>query len=79
MNQDLYQLNNWFRANQLYVNVSKTKYMLLEKQQSHEQKTLDDEELERGQRTKFLGLYIDKHLQWNCHVSNCRKKVAYMQ
>jgi hypothetical protein len=78
MNQDLGQLNNWFRANQLSVNASKTKYMLIGKQQSYEHKTLNltlnDEDLERVQNTKFLGLYIDEHLQWDSHISHCIKK-----
>jgi len=66
-NQDLGQ-RSWFRANQLYFDASKTKYVLIEEQQSHEQKMLDltltDEELERVQSTMFLGLCIDEHLLW---------------
>ena len=29
MNQDIHELNDWFRANQLSANASKTKFMLL--------------------------------------------------
>ena len=80
MNQDLHELNDWFRANQLSANASKTKFMLLTRQQTLEHEPLhlmfNNEQLERVSHTKFLGLYIDEYLQWNHHISHCAKKIS---
>ena len=66
MNQDLGQLNKRFRANQPSVKTSKRKYMLIEKQECYQQKTpnltINDDNLDRVQSTKFIGLYIDEYL-----------------
>ena len=78
MNQDLHELNVWFRANQLSANASKTKFMLLTRQQALEHEPLhlmfNNEQLERVSHTKFIGLYIDEYLQWNHHISHCANK-----
>ena len=78
MNQGLHELNDWFRANQLSANASKTKFMLLTRQQALEHEplhlTFNNEQLERVSHTKFLGLYIDEYLQWNHHISHCTNK-----
>ena len=79
INQDIYELNDWFRANQLSANTSKTKYMLLTRQQALEHEPLhlmfNNEQLERVSHTKFLGLYsIDEYRQWNHHISHCTTK-----
>ena len=80
MNQDLHELNDWFGANQLSANASKTKFMLLTRQQALEHEPLhlmfNNEQLERVSHTKFLGLYIDEYLQWNHHISHCAKKIS---
>ena len=80
MNQHLHELNDWFRANQLFANASKIKCMLLTRQNPLEHEPLHlmfkkpPEQLERVSRTEFIGLYIDEYLQWNCHISHCTKK-----
>ena len=78
VNTDLYTLNDWFRANQLSVNPSKTKYILFSKYGNvltngmflH----IDNEHLERVQATTFLGIHIDEHLTWEHHIDHCKKK-----
>ena len=80
VNTDLYTLNDWFRANQLSVNPSKTKYILFSKYGNvltngmflH----IDNEHIERVQSTKFLGIHIDEHLIWEHHINHCKKKVS---
>ena len=77
INQYLYELNDWFRANQLSANASKTKFMSLTRQKALEHEPLhlmlNNEQIERVSHTKFCGLYIAEYLQWNCHISHCTK------
>ena len=80
VNTDLYTLNDWFRANQLSVNSSKTKYILFSKYGNvltngmflH----IDNEHIERVQATKFLGIHIDEHITWEHHINHCKKKLS---
>ena len=80
MNQNLHEPNDWFTANKLSVNASKTKLMLLTRQQALEHEPLhlmlNNEQLESVSHTKFPGLYIDEYLQWNCHISHCTQKIS---
>ena len=88
MNQNLHEPNDWFTSQQTTgshhskqtVNASKTKLMLLTRQQALEHEPLhlmlNNEQLERVSHIKFPGLYIDEYLQWNCHISHCTQKIS---
>ena len=78
MNTDLKSLNDWFRANQLSVNPTKTKFILFSKHSNiitdeyflH----IDNTPLERVNTTKFLGVFIDEHFTWEHHINHCKKR-----
>ena len=78
MNSDLSILNDWFKAKQLSVNPSKTKYILFGKYASEDCSGhylhIENEKLDRVKSTKFLGLYIDENFTWDVHVNYCKKK-----
>ncbi len=78
MNRDLENLNDWFKANKLSLNTSKTKYMLFGSKQPEVCQVLSIgvEQLERVQSTKFLGIFIDDQLKWNVHIDYCKKKIS---
>lgn len=66
INKELEQVGNWFRANKLSVNASKTNYMILGTPHMTSTMTrndvnmlLDNTVLERVKSTKFLGVLID--------------------
>ena len=65
---------------QLSANASKTKFMLITRQQAIEHEPLhlmfNNEKLERVSHTKFFGLYIDEYLQWNRHISHRTQKIS---
>ena len=77
--QDI-NLNDWFKANQLSVNPSKTKFILFSRggdRTAHDLSIyINDEKLEQVQTTKFLGLYIDEKLSWEYHIEHCKSKVS---
>ena len=80
VNEDLSHLTDWFRANQLSVNASKTKYMLISSKKNTTKSTatlkIDDENLDQVTHTKFLGLLLDQHLCWDQHIQYCAKKIS---
>ena len=80
MNEELDNLSDWFRANKLSLNVSKTNCVLFNKSSipiAQQQKlSIDGKIIERVDHTKFLGIYIDQNLSWQVHIDYCRKKIA---
>ena len=79
-NMQLSQLNKWFTTNRLSLNVSKTHAMLftLNKDLSPDSLKLciDQSDIDTVADTKFLGIYIDRKLTWNTHISHACNKVS---
>ena len=79
--EDMRGLFDWFKANQLTINLDKTEFVIFSKD-----KTLTNMELELGQLTlknshfvKFLGLWIDSILAWKKHLSKTSKLMKLKQ
>ena len=73
--EDLSKMTDWFNANQLTINLSKTECILFPVQtmQAKDKKinlVINDNELHSTKCTKFLGTWIDQQLQWKTHTSN---------
>ena len=86
-NDELIKLADWFKANKLTLNVSKTKYILFRNNLkaidfSKLQLLIDNENIDRiGQGCneesfKFVGIYLDEFLTWNQHVNYICGKAA---
>jgi len=80
INEELKKVNNWFKANKLSVNASKTNCMVLGTPHMTSVKVqqdlgikLDGTLLERVKHAKFLGVLIDECLTWKNHI-NCLSK-----
>ena len=81
-------LNHYKMANKLHINTRKSCYIEFSKRLSREntmsenaptmdQKLfIDDFPLERVESTKFLGVTIDKNLNWDEHRARLSKKLA---
>ncbi len=87
MNRELNSLNQWFRANKLCLNVTKTKYIVFRPTTNHHnlmnrELIINNQPLERiGHNEnlksfKFLGLNIDETLSWRYHTDSISKKLA---
>jgi hypothetical protein len=81
-------LYEWFCANKLSLNASKTKYIILRAPHTRCNITdlniyIDNTPLQRigchsrEQSTKFLGLVIDEHLSWTNHLAYINKKISW--
>ena len=80
MNNDLQVLADWFRANKLSLNISKTKSMLFCRSPPPENEelilTMSDTIIQRIKCLQFLGLYIDEKLDWHEHINKCKNKLT---
>jgi hypothetical protein len=79
MNRELDKLTDWFRANKLSLNISKTNYMLF----SHSTQEITNTEIKlantiitRSKCVKFLGMHIDEKLKWDEHIKTMKKKIS---
>ena len=82
-NQELSQINDWFLANKLSLNVEKTKYMLFHKLTDQENiplklplLKLNRKITEREYSFKFLGVILDEHLTWKKYIQLIENKVS---
>ena len=71
INRDLDSLSEWFRANRLSLNISKTHYMLFGPNPVEIPETLSikimNKIIEHKQIVKNFGIYIDEKLDWHEH------------
>ena len=73
---DLENVSDWFRANKLTLNVSKSVYMIFSKKEQKDLAIkLGDIELPRVTTTKFLGMWVDENLSWKDHLSKLKTKL----
>ena len=74
---DLTTLVDWFKANKLTLNVSKTVYMLFGGKETPtiDHIIIDNEKITESESTKFLGFWMDKNLNWKKHTSILINKI----
>ena len=75
MQHDLKLLDDWFRANQLSLNLSKTVLMNFWQNGNNVNLDLDDIPIPTATTTKFLGLYLDNQLNWKLYTTMLFNKI----
>ena len=74
--QDLSNVNEWFKANKLTLNVDKSVHMVFGKKNNIETKIrLGNTQLPRVEVVKFLGMWVDEDLNWNEHISKLKMRI----
>ena len=80
MNEDANNLYNWFSANKLSLNISKTYFIVFSKSKNVKLSGLKikigNTEIERKETTLFLGMHIDSKLNWHEHILNLHTKIS---
>ena len=83
VNKELKEVSNWYKANKLSVNASKTNYMILGTLHTTSVKvrkdlnvSLNNTTRERVRFTKFLGVLIDECLTWKQHIDCVSKTIS---
>ena len=68
------KIAEWFQANRLSINVSKTHYQIYTMSRSTDLDIyFDGTKIERKTCVKYLGVYVDENLKWNSHIANVTK------
>jgi len=85
LNEELGNLNQWFMANKLSLNINKTNYMIFTpghlQHDGNTQIMINGHELTQAGKNrqltsvKFLGLYIDENLTWRHHIDKIQTKL----
>jgi len=77
---DLNYISDWFQANKLSLNTSKTHYMLFSNSkiniQNRPQIKIGNELVTYTSSVKFLGFTIDDKLKWDKHIETISKKIS---
>ena len=81
MNQEIKAVVEWFKVNQLCLNISKTNFMIFSaKNKIYESSNyniqVENITVEQVKQTKFLGVYIDDKLNWSVHINYICNKIS---
>jgi len=83
LNTELKLLDTWFIANKLSLNINKTNFIVftgLRKKYDvnciANKITFNGQIIKQTHSTKFLGVYIDQHLNWLDHIHQVENKIS---
>src|SRR6218665_2450039 len=82
MNEELSKLSMWFQVNKLSLNITKSNYMIFKSKKFHNldfsnlNLLIDNTQLARVSKVKFLGVIIDEHPTWKPHIEHVKSKVT---
>ena len=74
-------LDDWFKANKLSLNVSKTNYVIFHPSNKTLPKIDFDlkiglDKVERKSTVKFLGMFLDENLKWSSQIKHIGAKIS---
>ena len=80
VNVELQRVHLWLLSNKLKLNIDKTNYMLVHRQNSSQIQNISIEinnsRIEQKKQVKYLGVIIDNHLSWKPQVKNVKSKIS---
>jgi len=78
MNDELNNMNNWFKVNKLSLNIDKTKYMIFMKKIGllEHNIIIDQINVERVTVAKFLGIQVEEKLKWDMQINSVCKNMS---
>lgn len=74
--ETLLKFDNWFRRNDMKLNINKTQIMQFSYFKTNLQLSYQNDTLTTCQSSKFLGLHIDSQLNWKDHVEHLASKLS---
>uniref|UniRef100_A0A3P9JDD6 Reverse transcriptase domain-containing protein n=1 Tax=Oryzias latipes TaxID=8090 RepID=A0A3P9JDD6_ORYLA len=78
--KEIGHLENWCERNNLLLNVSKTKELIVDfatkqkQRRNYQTPVIDKSPVERVNSFRYLGVHITQDLSWSCHINTVVKK-----
>ena len=76
INEEFNHLLGYCSANKLSVNFKKTHYMTISSPQKTNKLKLNLRNIEEKNCIKYLGIYMDKNLNWAPHIQHINSKIS---
>ena len=81
INLELKKLINWLNVNKLSLNTDKTNYMIFQSSKSRDAYNwldlkINNKAIKRVNTFNFLGLTLNKQLNWNDHINSVANKIS---
>ena len=81
INHELKMVSNWMNLNKLSLNNDKTKLIIFRSKQKPFDTNmlsikLNGKKLKVEENVKYLGMYLDQHLNWDYHINQLSKKLS---
>ena len=77
LEQDMNNVNDWFLANKLTLNINKSSCVLFNKNKSKASLSIkiNNNPVPQHSQVKFLGVWLDENLDWNYHCNTILNKI----
>ncbi len=80
-NEELIRISTWLATNKLVLNIGKTNYIIFtSKGKSYNKNVsnikIDGNNIQQVNKTKFLGIIIEEHLNWATHINHLCNIIA---
>ena len=81
MNEELENINKWFRVNRLTINSKKSNYIIFNKNKrimNNQPLIINGREIERVKECRFLGVLLNESFNWKSHINYLVSKLSKM-
>ena len=79
VNFELQKVNDWLICNKLTLNIDKCKFMIISNKKKIPENffvSIDDSPLKQCNQYKYLGVMMDKNLNWKAHIDYISSKIS---
>ena len=81
INSELEKIYDWLSVNKLSLNIRKTKFMLFHNPHKNIESILPviklhNSRIKQVSEFNFLGVTLDEHLNWHCHIDKAAIKIS---
>ena len=78
VNNELININNWLHSNKLFLNYSKTNYLIFTKKKTKPKFniSINNHILKQQESIKYLGITIDQSLTWKPHIRKLQSTLS---
>ena len=78
LQEDLTEISHWMNDNGLQINVKKTQALHIKNKDARSPRlNINDEEIQFGEVARDLGVYFDKELRFEQHISRCVRSARW--